>query len=254
MRNLLTTILFISCISLAAQTAKDTKLVVRVQAKDAKFIGTSMGGSMIIVRDATTNEVLAKGLTQGGTGNTTTIMNTPRERYASITEGTAFFETTLRLEKPLFVNIEAIGPFNHEESRVVSQTQVWLVPGKHMDGDGVILEIPGFVIEGLYPQTHQGFSIEKDKTVELKVNMVMMCGCTISKDGLWDSEAIEVEANIYVDGTYWKTIPMHISEQVNTFVATLALEKTGSHEVVVTAYHPNSKNTGVEQLNFRVSN
>lgn len=253
MRNIFTSLFLFSCLTVVAQTAKDTRLVVRTQAKDAKFIGTSMGGSMIIVRDATTNEVLAKGLTKGGTGTTDIIMRTPKKRYADITEGTAFFQTTLSLEKPLFVNIEAIGPFNHEESRVVSQTQVWLVPGKHMDNQGVILEIPGFVIDGLYPQTHQGFSIEKDKSVELKVNMVMMCGCTISKGGLWDSEAIEVEANIYVDGTYWKTIPMHISEQVNTFTTDLTLEKTGSHEVIITAYHPTSKNTGVEQLNFRVS-
>ncbi len=253
MKNFLITVFLITCFTALGQEAKDTKIIVRTKAKDAKFIGTSMGGSMIIIRDAMTNEVLAKGVTEGGTGNTELLMTTPKERYTEITEGAASFETSISLQKPLFVTIEAISPVNHEEARVVSQTQVWLVPGKHMDGEGIILEIPGFVVDGLFPQTHQGFSIEKDKIVALKANIVMMCGCTISEGGTWDSETMEVEAAIYVNGDYWKTIPMTIAGE-NTFTATLTLEKTGSHEAIITAYHPISKNTGVDQLNFRVSN
>jgi len=179
-------------------------------------------------------------------------MNTPKERYASIGEGASAFETTISLTKPQQVTIQAIAPVNHEESSVFAQTQVWLVPGKHIDGNGVILEIPGFVIDGLYPQTHQGFSIEEDERIELKANIVMMCGCTISEGGLWDSNQMEVDAMVYVNGEYWKTIEMKNTE-ANTFTANLALEKTGSHEVIITAYNSTSQNTGVEQLNFRVS-
>jgi len=253
MRNLLITFLLIFCLTAYSQEAQDTKIIVRTKAKDAKFIGSSMGGSMIIIRDAQTNEVLAKGLTEGGTGNTDAIMKTALERYTPIAFGAAAFEAHLSLQKPLFVTVEAISPVNHEESRVVSQTQVWLIPGKNIDGEGLILEIPGFVVDGLYPQTHQGFSIEKDKSVELKANIVMMCGCTISEGGLWDSNDMEVEAAIYVDGEYWKTIPMQIAGE-NTFTAQLSLEKTGNHEAIITAYHRISKNTGVDQLYFRVSN
>jgi len=57
---------------------------------------------------------------------------------------------------------------------------------------------------------------------------------------------------VYVNGEYWKTIEMKNTE-ANTFTANLALEKTGSHEVIITAYNSTSQNTGVEQLNFRVS-
>ena len=253
MRNLLITFLLISCFSAYSQEAQDTKIIVRTKAKDAKFIGSSMGGSMIIIRDALTNEVLAKGPTEGGTGNTDAIMRTAHERYTPITSGAAAFETSLSLQKPLFVTVEALSPVNHEESRVVSQTQLWLIPGKHIDGEGLILEIPGFVVDGLYPQTHQGFSLANDKSVELKANMVMMCGCTISEGGLWDSNDMEVEAAVYVDGEYWKTIPMSIAGE-NTFTAQLDLEKAGNHEVIITSYHKISKNTGVDQLYFRVSN
>lgn len=253
MKNLLITVFLISCFSAFSQGDKRTKIIVRTKAKDAKFIGTSMGGSMIVLRDALTDEILAKGLTIGGTGNTDLIMKTAHDRGTDITTGSAFFETNLYLSKPQFITIQALSPVNHEEARVFSQTQVWMIPGKHMDGAGIILEIPGFVIDGLYPQTHQGFSLKTEKVITIKANMVMMCGCTISKSGLWDAEEINVEAMIYVDGAYWNTIPMSIAEE-NTFIGELNLEKTGSYEAIITAYHPRSKNTGVDQLNFRVSN
>ncbi|OEK01817.1 hypothetical protein BFP97_09945 [Roseivirga sp. 4D4] len=253
MKNILITIFLFSCFTAFSQEDKRTKIIVRTKAKDAKFIGTSMGGSMIVLRDALTDEVLAKGLTSGGTGDTDLIMKTSHERNTDITTGAAFYEASLYLSKPQYITIQALSPLNHEEARIFAQTQVWMIPGKHMDGAGITLEIPGFVIDGLYPQTHQGFSLEKDKTVEIKANMVMMCGCTISKGGLWDSEEIEVEAMIYVNSRYWKTIPMSISE-ANNFTAQLTLEQIGNHEVIITAYHPRSKNTGVDQLNFRVSN
>ncbi len=253
MKNILLTALLFICFSSFGQEAKDTKIIVRTKAKDAKFIGTSMGGSLILIRDAQTDEILAKGLTEGGTGNTDLIMNTPIERYNNIGEGAAKFEFTINIAKPKLLTIEAYAPANQKNSSVFAQTQVWLIPGKDIDGDGIILEIPGFVIEGLYPQTHQGFSIENDKAIELKANMVMMCGCTISDGGLWDSNEIEVEALIYVNGEYWKTIDMSLST-TNTFTANLNLEKTGSHEVIITAYHSKSKNTGANQINFRVSN
>lgn len=253
MKNFLLTTLLLLGFTLSAQEAQDTKVIVRTKAKDAKFIGTSMGGSMILIKDATTGEILSKGLTKGGTGNTGLIMNTPKERYLEIGEGAAAFETTLSITKPQFVTIEALAPVNQKNATVFAQTQVWLIPGKHIDGDGITLEIPGFVIEGLYPTTHQGLSIENDKSIEIKANMVMMCGCPISDGGLWDSNDIEVNAMIYVNGDYWKTIGMNISG-TNTFTANLDLEKTGSHEVIITAYHSKSKNTGANQLNFRVGN
>lgn len=251
MKKLLIFLCLASSSAAFAQEAKETKIIVRTKAKDAKFIGSSMGGSMIMIKDALTGELLAKGLTQGGTGNTQAIMRTPLERYNESFQGAAAFETTLNLSKPVFVDIQALGPVNHE-SRVMSNTQVWLIPGKHLDEQGVILEMPGFIIDGLFPKTHQGFSIENDQSIEIKANMVMMCGCTISEGGLWDGSQMEVEAHVYVDGVFWKTLQMKNTEE-NTFISSLQLERTGNHEVIITAFDPRSKNTGADELNFRVS-
>jgi predicted alpha/beta hydrolase len=56
----------------------NTMLTVRTRAKDAKFIGSSMGGSYITVRNAQSDELLAEGYTEGSTGNTSRIMKIGR--------------------------------------------------------------------------------------------------------------------------------------------------------------------------------
>ena len=60
--------------------AAETRVMVRARTKDAKFIGTSMGGALVVIRKADTGEVLASGLTSGGTGDTRRIMNDPHVR------------------------------------------------------------------------------------------------------------------------------------------------------------------------------
>lgn len=253
MKYLLIISLLFSFSVVQAQEAQNTIIIVRTKAKDAKFIGTSMGGSHIVIKNADTGKILAQGKTVGGTGNTDLIMKTPKERYTSIGDGAAHYEATLSISKPIFLTIEALAPANMKDSRVYAQTQVWVIPGQHMDGDGVILEIPGFVVEGLYPQTHQGFSIATDTSVELKANIVMMCGCTISEGGLWNSNQIKVEGLVYINDEFWKKIDFKNNGTPNTFTSNLALEKVGSHEVIIMAFDPKTKNSGVDQLNFRVN-
>lgn len=50
--------------------AEPTEIIVRVLARGGKFIGTSMGGAEVVVRDAASGQVLARGTTEGGTGAT----------------------------------------------------------------------------------------------------------------------------------------------------------------------------------------
>lgn len=43
--------------------AKETKITVRVKAKDVKFISSSLGASYVIIRDKNNSRFLAKGKT-----------------------------------------------------------------------------------------------------------------------------------------------------------------------------------------------
>ena len=140
---------------------------------------------------------------------------------------------------------------NDKQAQVTAQTELWLIPGKHILGDGIILEIPGFIVDVLYPRTHQyikGSELDQS-ALKLRTNIVMMCGCTINKDGLWDANRIEVEAIIKRNG-YW--LKNHSLEWIDTNLFEVNLEKleAGQYEIFVTAYDSVSGNTGVDIINF----
>jgi len=228
-----------------------TEIVVRAKARDAKFIGTSIGGAMVRIRDADSGEILAEGLTRGGTGNTEIIMEQPRGRYDAIAEGAAGFEATLDISEPVFLTVQVLAPYIKKQARVLAQTQTWLVPGKPIGGDGLVVEIPGMVVDVLSPQTH--FYTTADKSpFEIRANVVMMCGCPLTDGGLWDGSQIEVAAIVKKDGEPFKTLPLEMQDTMNTFSAPLATAKPGVYEILVYAYDPKTGNTGVDRASFIV--
>lgn len=158
-----------------AAVAEPTQLTVRVKSKDAKFVGTSMGGALITVKDALTGELLAKGRTAGGTGDTERIMKTPLTRGTPLAgKTTAHFSVTLDLTEPQRIEVTAYGPLaNLQAANTVSATQ-WVVPGKHITaGDAWVLELPGFVVDVLAPPTHTSLK-GLPQAVQLRANVMMM--------------------------------------------------------------------------------
>ena len=232
--------------------ATETRIIVRAKAKDAKYIGTSIGGALILVKNESTGELLAQGKTEGSTGNTTLIMNTPKTRGMATTDAqTAKFEAVLGLNTPTRVLIEAYAPFNLAQARAVASVSLWAIPGKHILGDGVVLEIPGFVIDVLSPRTHQFVSIKNltEESLTIRANIVMMCGCTIKNEGLWDAKKMEVVAIVKSKGKLVKEVPMACTAD-NLFEGKLALQSPGAYEVTVYAYQADTGNTGVGIVNF----
>ncbi|MFC6633679.1 hypothetical protein [Microbulbifer taiwanensis] len=237
--------------AVAAAEAVPTKIVVRAKAQDAKFIGTSIGGAKVVIRDAETGEILAQGLTSGSTGNTDLIMKEPRSRHGSITGGAAGFEATLDISEPVFLTVEVLAPAIKKQARVLAQTQTWLVPGKPIAGDGLIVEIPGFVVDLLSPQTHFYTTVDKSP-FEISANVVMMCGCPLTDGGLWDGSQIEVAAIVKRDGETYRTVPLKMQDTMNTFSAPLKAAEAGVYEILVYAYDPRTGNTGVDRTSFIV--
>ena len=248
---ILITTLFILTLTLHAQ---ETQIVVRAKAKDAKFIGTSIGGAQIIIKDANTNEILAKGFTTGSTGNTNLIMKNPHERHKAISDDkTAKFETTLSLKEPVFATVEVIAPFAAKNAQVKAQTQLWLIPEKHLVGDGIVVEIPGFIVDILSPQRHSRISLSAQRSIDLTANIVMMCGCPITKGGSWDSENLSIQAIVKIDGVITKKVDMNIGDKASTFKGNIPITKKGNYEIILTVFNSKSGNTGVEKVNFIVN-
>ena len=175
-----------------------TRVMVRVIGYDSKVIGSSVGGVLVRIVDAQSGDLLAEGKQEGGTGPTDRIMSTPRVRGMSVydAEGTAGFVAELRLSEPTIVNISALGPLGYPQAIRSATKQLLLVPGRHIDGDGVILELHGFIVEILSPEPLAPVG----SAVEVTARVRMMCGCTIEPGGLWDADTKEVTARLKADG------------------------------------------------------
>lgn len=234
--------------------AIDTQLIVRAKAKDAKFIGSSIGGAFVVIKNQLTGEILAQGKTVGSTGNTNLIMKEARERGKPIADDkTAKFLATVDISEPTFIQIEVTSPINKKQAAITASTQLWLIPNKHLLGDGIVVEIPGFIIDILKPRTHQFISLSSltNNQLAIEANMVMMCGCTISNDGLWNAKNMEVKAIINKNGMFYKEVTLTAIES-NLFTGQLLIDEGGTYEVIVYGYDQKTGNTGVDKVNFVV--
>jgi hypothetical protein len=155
--------------------AEPTRITVRVLSKDAKFLGTSMGGARVVIQDAGTDEILAQGITSGATGDTDKIMRQAWVRKSPLsTEGSAAFTAELDLEEPRQIRVSATGPLSQPQAvNTVSATQ-WVVPGKHIEqGDAFLLMLPGFALEVLSPAAYSHFE-KVPMEVQVEAHLVMM--------------------------------------------------------------------------------
>lgn len=232
----------------------ETKVMIRAKAKDAKFIGSSLGGAHVIVRKKLNQKILAEGNTTGSTGNTDLIMKTPKVRGNSITDDqTGGFVATIDIDEPTFVTVEVISPLNSRQAQAMVSTELWLIPGKNILGEGIILEIPGYIIDILKPRTHQYIALNtiKDKPFLFQANIVMMCGCVIEKGGVWNSDEIEVKGILKKDGKLVKNIDMSWVS-TNLFEGNHIISTPGNYELTLYAYHEKTGNTGVDKVNYVV--
>lgn len=224
-----------------AVQAEPTRVMVRAQALDAKFIGDHMGGVAITLRDERTGAVLAKGLTRGGTGDTQRIMRTPRTRGDSVTDtGTAGFEAILDLKAPTLVLAEAVGPMGKPGSSIRVTSSLWIVPGRDILGDGWILTLPGLVVE---PNT----SIAADGAVTLTAKIALMCGCPIESGGLWDAANYRVQAQLTRKGHLAADIPLTFTGRTGEYAATAPKIAPGRYTLRVVATDAKTANAGVSE-------
>ncbi len=255
MKKLIVLFLALCCVAPQEATAQNetTKVVVRALAKDAKFIGSSMGGAYVTIREVKTGELLAQGITEGSTGDTDKLVRQPRQRYSQIsTKGAAKFEADIALDEPVFVEVSATAPGAQKQSQVRSSTQLWLIPGKDITGDGIILEIPGFAIDILQPQAHE---VTNRNSIAITANAVMMCGCPTSPDGLWDSSEMEFRAVISKSGEQQvATKQMEFSGKTSTFEASFEPSEPGAYEITVWGFDQRTGNTGVDKTTVVISN
>ena len=151
-----------------------TKVLVRVVARDAQVIGSGVGGALVRIKNLVTGEILAEGKQEGGAGNTDRIMIRPHQRGEAIYEtfGAASFEAKIPLEQPTQVEVEAEGPLAFPQSVQRGSKTMLLIPGRHITGDGVIIELNGLIVNILSPSPKGSLKRGKDALVKAEVRML----------------------------------------------------------------------------------
>lgn len=245
MRPIITSLL---CLLIASSTfAEPTPVSVRVLSNDGKFVGSSLGGMQVTIRDEITGVLLASGLTTGSTGDTERIMAPSIGRDAVLsTEGSGRFDTELDLDRPTQVRIEATGPLAQRQAlATVSETRV-LLPGRdYASGDGILLHLPGMVVDVLSPRAHLKTAL--GTTLQVTANVTKMCGCPVGDDTPWPVDRYEVEMALYAaTGDLISRTPMVYTGEHSLFAAEVTPEELGAYEIMVTVFDPLSKDSGVD--------
>jgi hypothetical protein len=211
-----------------------TTVTVRVVAHDAKLIGSGVGGASVTIRNAVTGAVLAQGVQQGGTGDTRRIMAEPRARGAIVydAEGAAGFTATIALDTPTVVEVAAEGPLNYPQAMRRASLTTLLVPGQDVTGDGIVLELHGFIVELLEPQEARAAA-----SLPVRARIRMVCGCPFTAGGMWDAGRMSVTARIYDGARAVREAPLAFTGEENVWAGTIPAAglPTGARLVVIAA-------------------
>ncbi len=151
-----------------------TKITVRVVSKDAKVIGSGVGGALVRIKNLETGEILAEGKQEGGTGDTDRIMVHPRQRGETVygTPSAALFQAEIPLNKPTQIEIYAEAPLSYPQAIQKETKTLLLIPGKHILGEGVLIELDGLIVNILEPAPATGLNGGKKVTVKADVRML----------------------------------------------------------------------------------
>jgi hypothetical protein len=246
--------LILACAIGVEAAAVETRIDVRVLSKGAKFIGTGVAGAEITIRDAQTHELFARGKTVGNSGNDHRIMAEAWPRHAPLSTATsAVFRATLDLGEPRQVVVTARGPLSQPQSTAVATVTQWMVPGKHVTGgDGLVLELPGFSVDILSPPSRQRVPAEQ-KRIELRANVMLMCGCPIEPGGFWDANALEVAALIRQRDRPVGEIKLSYAGEIGQFTGVFLIPGPGPYDITVYAFDPRNGNTGLDRATIVVA-
>jgi hypothetical protein len=133
--------------------AVETIITVRAISRDAKVMGTKVGGARITIREAKSGKLLVKGIQMGGTGDTKSIILEPHTRGSQIYSAgeSGSFEARLDIDEPTWIEITAEGALGYPQSSAKASKALLVIPGEHVYGEGVLLELHGFNVELLAP-------------------------------------------------------------------------------------------------------
>lgn len=101
-------------------------------------------------------------------------MKRPRVRGAVVyaTEDTAAYKTEVVLSEPTPVEIVAEGPLGFPQALQRTSKTTWLIPGEDVLGEGILLELHGFIVDIMTPESIDVFHSQDRVHLEASVRLL----------------------------------------------------------------------------------
>jgi len=229
-----------------------TNIDVRVIAKGGKFLGDDVGGAAVTIHNAQTGELYATGNTSGGPGETSLMSVSINRTQVYPTDSASVFAAAIPLTEPCLLKITAWGPkAGLQSANTVTATQ-WMIPGIDITGgDGLLLEIPGLVVQAMQPATHLNLTAAGTTTVDFLANVTMMCGCPIEVGTPWDPSLFNVGVQVQqLGGTVSADFPLTYTGTTSQFSGSYTIPEPGNYSAVIYATQPGNGNSGMARVSF----
>lgn len=245
-----TTLLTIAVMGLslsANSLATETSVMVRAKAVDAKYIGTSVGSVKVVVEDAETGEILDQGWITGDTGSTDTLIKNPITRGQALTDKTtAGFLAKVDISSPRLLRFKLIGPYAYRQSLQEATVTSWVIPGKDILGDGITLNMPGFIVDAWTRVLASG-------QVDIFTKASMLCGCPIFPDGHWDPSGYEAMAILMQNEVKVAEVKLDFTGPVGLFSGKTTITEPGHYKAIVYLFDKKTGNVGVDRTMFEIN-
>jgi hypothetical protein len=88
------------------------------------------------------------------------------------TPGAAFFQAEIPLEKPTQVEIYTEAPLAYLHAIQKGSKTLTLIPGKHVLGEGVVIELNGLIVNILDPSPKEGLKRGVEVVIKAEVRML----------------------------------------------------------------------------------
>jgi hypothetical protein len=88
--------------------------------------------------------------------------------------------------------------------------------------------------------------------VDLRANVILMCGCPIEPEGLWDANNLEVKALVSRNGERIAPVDLSFVGETSQFAGSVPVDQAGLYDVLVYAYDRTNGNTGIDRTTFFV--
>jgi hypothetical protein len=196
-----------------------TTVVVRVVAHRSLVLGHEVGGARVTITDLATGQRLASGLQQGEPGDQSQIMRTPHLMNEPVYSGrpAASFTTTLELARPTLVEIAAEGPLAYPSALQRASKTVLLIPGHDLTGDGIVLQLYGYLVQVEHPKPGESLIAKED--VMLRASVRTLSGSLVRPHSDWDSRKIHIYGEVLIGDRIVERLQMFYAGEKSRFEA-----------------------------------